>query len=201
MTPGTQLIFLYLYYRQDAEPINLTQLSKKLSLSKATCTRAVNDLTVSGLITVKNEGTNKWISPAFAKPEFLNKAFPRLKSPVERLLYVKRIDKDKTMMKSGVRALADLSMIGAGEEDGAVAISPKKASQVPAKNIITRQDFYDFGGYVIEVWSYDPVLLAENERVDDISLLLSLQKDKNERIQMGLDEIRRAHELPIKYEE
>lgn len=88
MAPGTQLVFLYLYYLQTTDTVNLTQISRDLLLSKATCTRAIDDLTVSGLITYKTEGTNKWISPSFKKPELLNKGYPRLKSPVERLIYV-----------------------------------------------------------------------------------------------------------------
>lgn len=200
MAPGTQLIFLYLYYRQNAEPVNLTQLSRRLLLSKATCTRAINDLNLSGLITLKNEGTNKWISPAFEKPEFLRKAFLRLKSPVERLIYVKRL-KEINKMKSGVKGLSEISLVGANDQDGAIAVSRKSAAYIPAEDIISKQEFQDFGGYIIEVWSYDPVLLTENGRVDDISLLLSLQKDGDERIQMGLDKIREAHGLPIRYEE
>ena len=73
MAPGTQLVFLYLYYVQSTEPVNLTQIAKALSLSKATCTRAINDLTASGLITQNAEGTHKWITPAYGKPEFLKK--------------------------------------------------------------------------------------------------------------------------------
>ena len=53
----------------------------------------------------------------------------------------------------------------------------------------------------MEVWSYDPSLLSVNGVVDDISLLLSLDNHANERIQSGLDVIRKRYELPIKYEE
>lgn len=200
MAPGTQLVFLYLYYRKSPEPINLTQLSKHLLLSKATCTRAINDLNLSGLIILQSEGTYKWVSPAFEKPEFLRKAFPRLKSPVERFIYVKNLDGLKPI-NSGVRGLAEISTVGANEQDGATAASKKDASRIPTESIISKQEFRDFGGHIIEVWSYDPLLLAEGERVDDISLLLSLQMEQDERIQMGLDEIRKAHKLPIQTEE
>lgn len=54
MAPGTQLVFLYLYYGRSTEPVNLTQMAKELSLSKATCTRAVKDLT-SLLLSMDNE--------------------------------------------------------------------------------------------------------------------------------------------------
>ena len=127
MAPGTQLVFLYLYYLQTTDTVNLTQISRDLLLSKATCTRAIDDLTVSGLITYKTEGTNKWISPSFNKPEFLKKGYPRLKSPVERLIYVRTPFHDSALPKSGVLALADISMVGANEQDGATAISKKPA--------------------------------------------------------------------------
>lgn len=45
------------------------------------------------------------------------------------------------------------------------------------------------------------MLLAQDDHVDDISLLLSLEDDTDERIQMGLDEIREKHELPVKQDE
>lgn len=59
----------------------------------------------------------------------------------------------------------------------------------------------DFGGSVIEEWSYDCTPVMEGRRVDDISLLLSLECEKDERIQQGLDEIRRKHGLLVAEEE
>jgi len=201
MAPGTQLVFLYLYYGKSADPVNLTQLSKDLSLSKATCTRAVNDLLASGLITQSVEGTNKWITLAYGKPEFLKKGYARLKSPIERILYVKTSVQIEGQVVSGIRALAQQSMIGVNEHDGAIAVSKKTATGIPADDICTEQYFGDFGGSIVEVWSYDPAILAEKMCVDDISLLLSMDNDPNERVQMCLDEIRERHELPVKEEE
>lgn len=201
MAPGTQLVFLYLYYGQSTEPVNLTRIAKGLSLSKATCTRAINDLTASGLITQNAEGTHKWINPAYGKPEFLKKGYERLKSPVERILYVKTPVQVEKQVISGIRALAQQSIIGVNEQDGAIAVSKKTATKIPADAICTEQYFEDFGGSVFEVWSYDPAILARNAYVDDISLLLSMDNNPNERIQMCLDGIRKKHELPIKEEE
>lgn len=201
MSPGTQLIFLYFYYLQNINSINLTQISRNLSLSKATCTRAVNDLAASGLITQHTEGTNKWIAPAYSKPEFLKKGYERLKSPIERYIYVKNPVHAPKQLFSGMLALAELSMVGANENDGAIALSKKDAAKIPVDEICSEQDFKDFGGYMIEVWAYDPALLADGNHVDEISLLLSMDHLSDERIQMGLDKIRKNHELPIKDEE
>lgn len=201
MAPGTQLIFLYLYYAKETDDINLTMLSKTLRLSKATCTRAVNDLTTSGLLSQRVEGTNKWISPAFEKSEFLKKGYERLKSPVERLVYVKEMPGNLPKLQSGVKALSTITMVRAKEQDRGMAISKKYSSVIPAETIQSKEDFEDFGGSVVEVWSYNPLLLMQRGHVDDISLLLSLEDVSDERIQMGLDEIRKKHELPIKQDE
>ena len=201
MAPGTQLIFLYLYYTDDTSNINLTTLSKTLGLSKATCTRAVNDLTASGLLCQRAAGTSKWITPAFAKQEFLRKGYARLKSPIERLVYVTDMPSSLPHLQSGVKALSGITMVGAKEQDCGMAIFKKSIPGIPVEMIISQENFEDFGGSVIEVWSYDPLLLAQDGRVDDISLLLSLEDDTDERVQMGLDEMREKHELPVKQDE
>lgn len=201
MAPGTQLVFLYLYYLEGAEGVNLTKISGKLKLSKATCTRAIKDLAASGLLIQKPEGTNKWITPAFEKTEFLKRGYARLKSPVERLVYIRDLPENLVCFKSGIKALSEITMIGAKEQDAGLAVSKKACPGIPADDIISQRDFEDFGGAAIEVWSYDPSLLSKSGRVDEISLLLSLETYHDERIQMGLDEIREKHQLPIKDEE
>ncbi len=199
MAPGTQLVFLYFYYSAKNENINLTKLSKELLLSKATCTRAVSDLTASGLLVQRTEGTNKWLTPAFEKSEFLKKGYARLKSPVNRLVYVKNTPIG-TFPLSGIQALSAITMVEANLQDGGIAVSRKAGSKIAPETILSRQEFNDFGGSIIEIWNYDPALFARDGRVDDISLLLSLESDPDERIQMGLDEIREKHKLPVKYE-
>lgn len=59
-------------------------------------------------------------------------------------------------------------------------------------------------GIVKQLWNNEALacdsnvkLGLEGGRVDDISLLLSLACEKDERIQQGLDEIRRKHGLPV----
>lgn len=201
MAPGTQMVFLYLYYAENAAPINLTQISKKLSLSKATCTRAISDLAASGLITQRENGTNKWISPAFKKCEFLRKGYVRLKSPIERVIYLKMPPQNKDSLLSGIKALAKKTVLGSDENDGAIALSKKDVMLLPKDIICNKQYFDDFGGTIIEVWTYNPLIFAEKGCVDDISLLLSLEDAQNERVQMCLDFIRKKHGLPITEEE
>ena len=48
------------------------------------------------------------------------------------------------------------------------------------------------GGTTIEVWHYDPKLLVSGERVDPLSLYLSLRDDPDERIQAALAQMMNA---------
>jgi hypothetical protein len=47
---------------------------------------------------------------------------------------------------------------------------------------------------VVEKWSYDPAILAVNDMVDDISLILSLKDNKDERVQMEVDRLRSKYQ-------
>lgn len=85
--PGTQLVFLYLYYRYDELPVTQTQICSSLRIPKATCSRAVRDLQKLDLIEEKADKTAKWISCKDSREDFLNKGFVYMKSPVSRTLY------------------------------------------------------------------------------------------------------------------
>ncbi len=201
MAPGTQLVFLYLYYQESGSKINLTHIAEALNLSKATCNRALQDLEASGLVTLAAQGRIKWVNLAGTKEEFLQKGYGRLRTPVDRLLYLKTPLAEGENPRSGLQALSELSMIAANQLDSGIAVFKKVVGYIPASNVISRREFEDFGGYAVEVWSYDPGVLAKDGRVDDISLLLSLADSKNERVQMALDVLREKHKLPIQTEE
>lgn len=198
MSPSAQLVFLHLYYYFRSEPrgkSSLTQISKALRLSKSSCTRAIDSLTVSGLFKEETAGTYKWITPAAASAELLAKAMPMCKSPVGKTIYVKTLPPDMPRIYSGVQALSRISEVASNAQDGALAVSKDDAAAIPKELLITKQEFDDFGGYIIEVWKYSPSLPASNEIADEVSLLLSLNSYNDERIQKALDIIRGKHGL------
>lgn len=201
MSPGTQMVCLFLYYREETDRINMAEIASRIGTSKATCTRAIEELNSLHLIDVETEGTNKWINISLPKKEFIQKAFYYMKSPVSRTNFVKSLPANLKVIACGVRALSEISMVSAGNTDSGVAVYKKKADIFPEEVQISEEEFYDDGGYTVELWNYDPDIFAVSERVDDISLLLSLKDSKDERVQMGLDTIRKKHGLPIPEEE
>jgi DNA-binding MarR family transcriptional regulator len=188
--PITQLVFLYLYYQKNEVRITASELSEMLSVSKASVTRVIDALSAHGLIRIESDGYRKWVTEALEKREMLRKALPLMKSPVERTLYVNVLPPDMQFVTGGIRALSQLTMLGAKEMDGSFVIDRMSYPRVPKESIVDENTFRDLGGSVIEVWSYNPRLLSTVNTVDEISLLLSLMSNPDERVQMALDEIR-----------
>ena len=47
----------------------------------------------------------------------------------------------------------------------------------------------DMAPIELEIWKYDPQLLSESNRVDPLSLYLSLAETKDERVEAALDKL------------
>ena len=77
----------------------------------------------------------------------------------------------------------------------AFAIDWETAKGIDRSILMDEQSFRDFGGQIIEVWKYDPFLLSDTEYVDDISLLLDLADESDERVQYQLDGTRKKYGL------
>jgi len=188
MAPGTQLAFLYLYYRKSSSAVTASQLAIKLQLSKATLTRAISALEQLGLLSIKEEGTKKLLSLAIAsKRTLLDTAKPYLRSPVHQTIYLE--EEPKKAFLGGTLALSRQTMLSASQKDGWYVISKDQAKELDSE-AISEQDFLDFGGYPVEIWKYDPALLASGKIVDGISLILSFHQELDERTEQALEAVK-----------
>lgn len=196
MSANAQLVFLFLFYRRSGNTgVTQTQIANALNMSKATCTRAVQLLSGLRLITAADEGTAKRVSLNKQEPNILQKALPFMTSPVHKLLYVSVLPGNIQYKLSGIRAVAQQSMLQALPSDGAFAIDRNAVSEIDETLLLDEQSCRDFGGQIIEVWKYDPFLLSETQYVDDVSLLLDLADESDERVQAQLDRIRNKYNL------
>lgn len=185
MAPGTQLVFLYLYYQHFDSAVTATELAETLQLSKATLTRAIYSLQQIGLVSVQNEGTKKLLTlTTNSRTELLQAAKPYLQSPVFKTIYLSK--KPEKALLGGILALSSLTMLSPNSLDGAYVVPKREARHLKSQKM-DRQDFLDFGGYAVEVWNYDPTLLATDKTVDDISLLLSFTGEYDERTEQALE--------------
>lgn len=192
MSAAAQLVYLFLLYRGEISPSSHKEICEKLNLSKASGTRAIRELADFGLITQTTEGTGKRIR---LPHNSLEKAVPRMISPVQKKMYLKTFPENIPFKYGGIRALSMKTMIASGDLDGSVVISRKSLRGIPADMILTSEQFNDLGGICAEVWKYDPALISSEPAVDEISLLMSLQDDDDERVQKELDSIRMKYGL------
>ena len=142
---------------------------------------------------MSGEKTANWISLAGDSISSLNAALPKMNSPVHKNVYLKNLPSNLAYKLSGLKALSARSLLSVLPSDAGYAISREEAKRIERDIIIDEQDFHDFGGVAVEIWNYDPFLLSKSEFVDDISLLLDLDKHYDERVQNELDKIRQDY--------
>jgi len=188
MAPGTQLVFLYLYYRKSSSAVTASDLAMQLKLSKATLTRAISTLKQLGLLSIKVEGTKKLLTlPIASKRTLLEAAKPYLRSPVHQTIYLE--EGPKKAFLGGILALSSQTMLSATQKDGWYVVSINQAKELESE-AISEQDFLDFGGYPVEIWKYDPALLSSGKTVDGISLILSFNQEYDERTEQALQAVK-----------
>jgi DNA-binding MarR family transcriptional regulator len=191
ISPAAQVVVLACLLRRLDPESEFTGagLAEQLGYTKMTMTRALDELRQLEL--VECEGERR-----FARHHFLitgrdlwEKARPVLRSPVKKRVYV---DEWFTGcdFKAGESALEDLTMLSAPPR-AIWAITSDEWKQIqkePGLHLIPEVS-KDLAHAELEVWHYDPRLLAEKPLVDRLSLALSLAHISDDRVQIAIDEL------------
>jgi Uncharacterized membrane-associated protein/domain len=196
MTATTQLVFLYIFYLFERKNVQVTHgdIVRVTGVPKSSCSRAIRELEAYDLIVQRKEGTTKYLSLKGGQ-DVINRAWPHMKSPIGKRLYLRDIPQSVKYKLGGIVALARQSMLAENDDDGSLVFSKSDSIKIDKSNIISEREFKDFGGVASEVWKYDPSILSDTDFVDNISLLLCLQDYKDERVQIELDNIRSRYGL------
>jgi DNA-binding transcriptional ArsR family regulator len=189
-TPSDQLLFLYFLYNQDAV-VNSTEIAKIMGFTPMTASRVLNKLYDAKLVTFElggRTGRSKEYK-RILNPEYFKKGLKYIKTPVKRVFFVEEAPQNSLI--AGLEALSELSMINPPEYM-VRAISNKYLKEKDIK-IINNMDIVKDNKFVqLEVWDYDPKLFSANKYPDLLSLYASLKDEKDERIEMALDEMLRG---------
>lgn len=177
MMPGmAQCVLLYHLQREDLNGWTTRNLAEKFCTSYASMNRALRWLKLKELVNFDGIKEKALVVPE--KRKYLwEKALPLMVSPVERMLYT---DEDLVMQPmAGESGLEYYTMI-ATPERLCRAVSKRWAQE---KNALLNK--YD-GETMVEIWRYDPSLLAINGVVDPLSLYLCMRTSDDERIRIEL---------------
>lgn len=188
LSPSAQLVLLHLIYEPTVQPVRKVDLARRLELSAMNVTRAVQELEALGLVTVEKTGRSDYVSAVVSGKVLYEKALPYMIDPVQKRVFVRdKVDFKGTPL-AGESALAERSML-ASPSIVCRAISRKEYKQLSGVEEIDPA-WSNSPDYIqLELWKYDPKVLADHAGVDVISLSLSLRGNSDERIEQSVEEV------------
>lgn len=179
-SPAAQVLLLWHLQKESFERRNISEIAKQFPYSVKTVSGAAKELKQAGICEIEGDNSGKYLH-LIRKDEIWEKAYPWLTSPVQEVMYCNEID----VIPEGLRyvtydkALAEYTFMadGAGEayavykNDDAI----KRLKNGGAFNKVE-------GRYRIELWKYNPALLAKEGTVDGLSLALCYKDTDDERV-------------------
>lgn len=185
LLPAAQCILFYHLLIEDIESFPLKTVAQHTGYTRATVTRAVQSL-VEKEIAVKVV-ENKEVKIRFhkKKKDLWQSALPVLQNPVKKTYFPEEPPHSDRVCIAGFSALArytDLTensrkYFAVAQKDFDIL---KKKEQIKVVSVNEHE-------ICLEVWKYDPALLATNRTVDPLSLYLTLRDEKDERVEKELE--------------
>lgn len=191
-TPATQLLYLYLLYRED-NLVDTEELAEVLGMSAMTVLRGMEKLEQIGV--VNHEVTGKTMRKKsyrrIARKDYYLKGIGYLENPVRQCIYVKEIPQNLQIYKSGLFALAEQSMLGEPNHE-IYAINGKQEKEIRIFQVEKEQAMEEHLPE-IQIMKYNVGLLGKNGCVDPITLIKSLN-ETDERIELAIEEMMEEEE-------
>ncbi|MCE5196925.1 MAG: MarR family transcriptional regulator [Negativicutes bacterium] len=187
---SVQVAYLFFLYHKDTV-LNTLTFAEKMGITGMTASRILNDLHNVKLITYEIAGMTGRSKEyrRIPDPEYFEIGRSYIKSPVKKVVYVKRAPENTLV--AGLEALAELSMMN--PPGHLVRAISRKQFDKEELEIITNSDIIKDENLVeLEIWDYNPKQFTESKYVDMLSLYASLKDDKDERVEQALDEVLRG---------
>jgi len=186
LTPAAQCILLYHLQKGSLSNCTYEQIADKIEFSYLSVTRAIEILQKLGLCFVSNNRL-KVITFEEDRNKLWQDAKAYFKTPLLRTIYYNKIVNEDKCCMSDFNALAHYTDINPGKQvQIAVSQDGLKNLLVPGEEEYPR----DFDcKYSIQIWRYNPEILAVNGVVDPLSLYLSLTWNNDERVKMALEQL------------
>ena len=181
LSPSSQvLLFLFIYEKN--KPLNLRTVQQKLDFKPMRVTRAAAQLVEAGLLEMHTNGTRKVLTSKLTSNELFEKAKPYLLNPVRRKIYINKKDLKTGYFLAGESALAKRTMMSEPQvEVYGIAKVPHNIETMQLIDIDTQCE--------LELWRYDPTKLTGDNCADVLSLSLTLENIKDERVEMSINDM------------
>lgn len=185
-SPSTQALILYVLERIEAATVTPAQIANRLGYSAMTMTRAFDELETAGIGEHTSLGKERHLGFAQTGRPLWEKVLPYLNTPVRKHVFV------ASPLPKGIGVMAGLSALSryttlAEPKIPIFALSSDQWKHHKRKDGGIALFNPEPGGVEVEIWKYDPAILAHDGRVDRLSLFLSLKDSTDERVQSAVD--------------
>lgn len=187
MMPATQMVFLELLYMNDEESALKSEVANKLNLTKTSITRATAQLEEMGLIQQIKSGTEISVQRNCPRKEYYENAKAYLINPVQKVITIMRQEAVFESFDAGETALSQLSELNPPRiEECAIYKGEEVIDQLEI--VDARYENQD-DCLNVQLWKYNPSYFAREGRVDLVSLACAFKGNKDERIEMCIEEL------------
>ena len=188
LSPTAQLALLYHLEREPLSGLPLNSIAEKLNCSAMMLSKVKDELEETSLCEVERVGRSMTLKFPASNRALWDLAQDRLTSPVKKTRWVQWKTPGYPALLSGISALSRRTMLAA-DRLPTYALGPKMLESWLEHGTLTGCPDAEQATANIEVWSYEPKLLGDNEAVDPLSLYLSLRYNADERVQQQLERL------------
>jgi hypothetical protein len=187
-SPAAQVVVIHGLLGRMEAPTTPLALSKQMGYSAMSMSRAFDELEATHAGKIERIGKERVLLFPKNRRTLWERLKPRLRDPVQKQVYVFLHDIQRLeLLPAGISALSAYSMLAEPVHPefavGRMAWKEMKQSWIETIPV------QDEGTGLIQVWRYDPRVLATEGRVDPFSLYMSLCDEEDERIEMALEEM------------
>jgi len=187
LLPAAQCILFYHLLKENIESFPLKMVAQKLGYTQATVTRAVQALVEKEIAVKVVENKEVKIRFPKKKKDLWQSALPVLQNPVKKTYFIEYPPHSDLVCFAGFSALAQYTNLAENSKKYfAVAQKDFEVLKKMKKIQIAPTNEYEI---YLEVWKYNPGILATDKTVDPLSLYLCLKDEKDERVEMELEKM------------
>jgi hypothetical protein len=188
LSPAAQCTVLYHLLRGSLAGLSLKDIALKVHYSPMMLTKVKGELETAQICRIVRSGRAMVLAFMATGRSLWQRVEPHLVSPVRKTRWVQWKDPGHPAMLAGISALSRRTMI-ADDRLPTYAVPVAAFQEFLEKGICVGCRDAETATARIEVWSYHPELLGDNQMVDSLSLYLSLRNSADERIQQQLEQL------------
>lgn len=186
LSPTAQLALLYHLECENVNGLPLNSFAAKLQCSAMMLSKVKDELQEAGICEVKRIGRSMTLKFPASSRALWDIAQDRLTSPCKKMRWVQWETPGYPALLAGISALSRRTIL-ANDRLPTYAVGPRMFEFYLDEGTLIECPDEEQATARIEVWSYEPKLLGDNESVDPLSLYLSLRYSADERVQQQLE--------------